>query len=205
MRGCAARAPSDRPGDAARPFIRPQISRGSGGWPPVRGRPRAQGMRSLHPVPLTAEAFAPFGEVLEAAGAFHLINAGLCRRHHDLARLDFGGGRAGISVFHAQPRALPHDLDLIECHPLGSQAFLPMTAHPFLVIVAPGPDAMPLAFRTDGAQGINLRRGTWHGVLTPLHAPGLFAVIDRIAPEGEAPGANLIEHRLPAPLRIEAP
>jgi ureidoglycolate lyase len=64
-----------------------------------------------------------------------------------------------------------------------------MTGHPFLVIVAPDPDAMPRAFLTTGTQGINLSRGTWHGVLTPLHAPGLFAVVDRI---GETP--NLEEH-----------
>ena len=46
--------------------------------------------------------------------------------------------------------------------------------------------------KTRGAQGINLHRGTWHGVLTPLHAPGLFAVVDRI---GTTP--NLEEFRYP--------
>ncbi len=55
------------------------------------------------------------------------------------------------------------------------------------------------AFVTNGAQGINLARGTWHGVLTPLHAPGLFAVVDRI---GE--GANLEEHRFAEPWRVTA-
>lgn len=153
-------------------------------------------MQTLHPIPLTAAAFAPFGEVLEAAGAFRLINEGNCRRHHDLARLDFGPeGRAGLSVFDAAPRALPYHFTLLERHPLGSQAFIPLTAQPFLVIVAPDEGARPgtpLAFVTSGSQGINLRRGTWHGVLTPLAAPGLFAVLDRI---GE--GANLEEYRDP--------
>jgi len=140
-------------------------------------------MKTLRPVPLTAEAFAPFGDVLEATGDFRLINEGMCRRHHDRATLDFGfDARAGISIFHAEPRALPYEFDLIERHPDGSQAFLPMTQHPFLVIVAESPDHAPRAFLTNGAQGINLRRGTWHGVLTPLHAPGLFAVVDRIGP-----------------------
>jgi ureidoglycolate lyase len=148
-------------------------------------------MRLIRPQPLTASAFAPFGEVLEASGDFRLINAGLCKRHHDRAQLDFGAdGRAGISIFNADPRALPYAFDLIERHPDGSQAFLPMTQHPFLVIVATGPDATPLAFITNGAQGINLHRGIWHGVLTPLHAPGLFAVVDRIGTT-----ANLEEHR----------
>ena len=156
-------------------------------------------MRFIRPEPLTAEAFAPFGEVLEATGDFRLINAGLCRRHHDRALLDFGTGRAGISIFNAEPRALPYDFDLIERHPEGSQAFLPMSQHPFLVIVALNPQAVPRAFVTNGAQGINLHRGTWHGVLTPLHAPGLFAVVDRI---GE--GANLEEHRFTEPWRVSA-
>jgi ureidoglycolate lyase len=158
-------------------------------------------MKTLRPVPLTAEAFAPFGDVLEATGEFRLINAGLCRRHHDRARLDFGPeGRAGISVFQAEPRALPYAFDLIERHPEGSQAFLPMTEHPFLVIVASGPEATPRAFLTNGAQGINLCRGTWHGVLAPLAAPGLFAVVDRIGPT-----PNLEEHRYTEPWTVLAP
>jgi ureidoglycolate lyase len=157
--------------------------------------------RTLRAEPLTAAAFAPFGEVLEATGDFRLINEGLCRRHHDRAQLDFGpDGRAGISVFDAVPRALPYSFDLIERHPEGSQAFLPLTQHPFLVIVAAGPDATPRAFLTNGAQGINLARGTWHGVLTPLHAPGLFAVVDRIGPT-----PNLEEHRYSEPWTVMPP
>ena len=149
--------------------------------------------------PLTASAFAPFGDVLDATGApDKIINAGKCGRYHDRARLDFGpGGRAGISVFNAEPRAFPYMLDLLERHPEGSQAFMPMIANPFLVIVSETAHSKPLAFLTEPGQGINLHRGTWHGVLTPLVAPGLFAVIDRI---GEAP--NLEEHRLDLPWRI---
>ena len=152
--------------------------------------------RTIATEPLTAAAFAPFGEVLEAVGPpDRLINAGLCARFHDRARLDFGAtGRAGLSIFDAQPCTLPYRLDLVERHPEGSQAFLPMTAEPFLVIVTETPDAAPHAFVTNGAQGINLARGTWHGVLTPLHAPGRFAVVDRIGP-----GANLQEHRFAVP------
>jgi ureidoglycolate lyase len=158
-------------------------------------------MNTIRPEPLTAEAFAPFGEVLETGGPFRLINAGLCRRHHDLAQLDFGPeGRAGISVFDAEPRALPYEFDLIERHPEGSQAFLPMTAAPFLVIVASDPQSAPRAFLTNGAQGINLHRSTWHGVLTPLSAPGLFAVVDRIGAT-----ANLEEHRYATPWTVLAP
>ncbi len=153
------------------------------------------------PEPLTDEAFAPFGDVLAATGDFRLINEGFCQRHHDRARLDFGPeGRAGISVFKAIPRSLPYVFDLVERHPDGSQAFVPMSADPFLVIVAPdlgGLPGRPRAFLTDGAQGLNFHRGTWHGVLTPLAGPGLFAVIDRI---GATP--NLEEHRYPVPFTI---
>ena len=63
--------------------------------------------------PLTAEAFAPYGDVLEIAGApDKIINQGLCGRYHDRAALDFGpGGRAGISLFNAERRSLPYRLE----------------------------------------------------------------------------------------------
>ena len=152
--------------------------------------------------PLTAAAFASFGDVLEAAGTpDRIINEGLCKRFNDKARLDFGpDGRAGISIFHAEPRSLPLTLALVERHPEGSQAFVPMSADPFLVIVATDAQGEPAnvrAFRTAPGQGVNILRNTWHGVLTPLAEPGLFTVIDRI---GSTP--NLEEHRLAAPLVI---
>ena len=135
--------------------------------------------------PLTAEAFAPFGDVLDRSGTpDKLINGGLCGRHHDKADLDFGPeGRAGISVFDAEPRSFPYTLDLMERHPDGSQAFIPMHRKPFLITVAPdegGRPGRPLAFLSAPGQGINFHRGTWHGVLTPLQHPGVFAVVDRI-------------------------
>lgn len=161
--------------------------------------------RRITPLPLSAGAFAPFGDVLEAAGApDRIINQGLCGRFHDRARLDFGpDGRAGISIFRAEPRTLPYQFDMMERHPEGSQAFIPMSLDPFLVIVAPdagGVPGQPLAFLSTSGQGINFHRNTWHGVLTPLHAPGLFAVIDRI---GATP--NLEEHHFDHPWRVEAP
>jgi ureidoglycolate lyase len=158
-------------------------------------------MTHISPEPLTTQAFAPFGDVLEATGTpDRMINAGLCARFHDRARIDIADGRAGLSVFDAVARSLPYAFDLVERHPLGSQAFVPMTQAPFLVIVAPdeqGTPGTPRAFLTNGAQGINLHRGTWHGVLTPLQAPGLFAVLDRIGD-----GANLQEYRYPQPWTV---
>ena len=160
--------------------------------------------REIKCQPLTAKAFAPFGDVLDASGApDRLINEGYCGRYHDRATLDFGvEGRAGISLFKAEARSLPYRLALLERHPDGSQAFLPMTENPFLVIVAPdasGRPGSPQAFLTEPHQGINLHKGTWHGVLTPLSVPGLFAVVDRI---GDSP--NLEEVLLDPPYLVVA-
>jgi ureidoglycolate lyase len=75
---------------------------------------------------------------------------------------------------------------MMERHPLGSQAFIPMTYSAFLIIVAQDSNntpADPIAFLSEPGQAINFHRNIWHGVLTPLQGPGLFAVIDRIGPE----------------------
>ncbi len=194
-RGCAA---------ARRPAHRASHD-GNGATIAVRTAPHGVRMiRDLIPFPLTAEAFAAFGDVIDAAGPpDRLVNAGRAGRWHDRARIDAGNGRVGISVFDALPVRLPYSFDLVERHPLGSQAFLPMTLHPFLVIVAPdrnGKPGDPVAFLTAPGQAINLLRGTWHGVLSPLDAPGLFTVVDRIGTE-----PNLEEHRYDAPWRVTAP
>jgi len=156
---------------------------------------------SIRTRPLTPEAFAAFGDVLDTRGVpDRLINQGLCGRYHDRAALDFGDGCAGISLFDATPRQLPIRLDMVERHPQGSQAFLPMTQNRFLVVVAPDQDGRPghpIAFLTQAGQGVNYHRGVWHGVLTPLSAPGLFAVIDRIGA-----GQNLEEHWFDTPYSI---
>jgi len=143
------------------------------------------------------------GDVLDCGGeADQIINQGLCGRYHDRAKLDFLGGAAGLSLFDARPRSLPYALHLMERHPLGSQAFIPMHQNPFLVIVAEdagGEPAAPMAFLTASGQGINIHRNIWHGVLTPLAAPGLFAVIDRIGD-----GENLEEFEFDAPIIVAA-
>jgi ureidoglycolate lyase len=154
--------------------------------------------------PLTAEAFAPFGEVLEAFGQpDRLINAGKCGRFHDRARLDFADARAGISIFKSESFAMPFLLELVERHPEGSQAFVSMTDDPFLVVAAPdmgGTPGQPLAFITNGQQGVNIHRNVWHGVLTPLSGPGLFAVVDRIGTT-----RNLEEYPFPSPFTVITP
>ncbi len=151
---------------------------------------------------LTRETFAPFGDVLEI-GTIELvmINRGMCARYSDLADLDFDtDSRLGISIFDAKAYELPLQLDMLERHPDGSQAFLPTTQAPFLVIVADdneGTPATPRAFISAPGQGVNYHRGTWHGVLTPLAASRFF-VIDRI---GE--GTNLEEYWFTTPYVVK--
>ena len=159
--------------------------------------------RVLRTQPLTAEAFAPFGDVLEVNGPpDKIINQGMCGRHHDRAVMDFGpDGRAGISIFDAQAYTLPLLLEMMERHPDGSQAFLPTGPDPFLVVVAPDADGVPgspIAFLTRPGQGVNYARNTWHAVCTPLDWPAKFFVVDRIGP-----GANLQEHWFDQPYTIE--
>ena len=156
-------------------------------------------MPSITAQPLTAEHFAPFGDVIDSRGAPDMmINQGKCGRYHDLATLDFApSGRAGISVFEASPYTLPHRVSLLERHPLGSQAFLPMGAVSYLVVVAPdneGTPAMPIAFIAAANQGVNIHRGIWRGVLTPLDEAACFAVVDWIGT-----GDNLEEHTFDTP------
>ena len=151
---------------------------------------------------LTREAFAPFGDVLEIGTVEPgMINRGMCARYSDLADFDFDtAGRPGISIFDAKAYELPLQLDMLERHPDGSQAFLPTTQAPFLVIVADdndGKPATPRAFMSAPGQGVNYHRGTWHGVLTPLAASRFF-VIDRI---GE--GANLEEYWFTTPYVVK--
>ncbi len=155
---------------------------------------------SLVARPITAEAFAPYGEVIATGGPSVTINEGLCQRFSDLATFDLDGGQVGLSLFQSHLRALPYTCDLLERHPLGSQCFIPMSEAALLIIVAPdnnGQPGEPEAFLTTNDVAVNIARNTWHGVLAPIKGTGLFAVIDRI---GDGP--NLEEHRLEKPVSI---
>lgn len=139
---------------------------------------------------LNSEAFAPFGEVI-AADPRHLsyaINEGTSQRFHDLARLDPGAdGRLIVSIFRAKPRQLPLTLTLLERHPKGSQAFMPLSDAPFLVVVAPPGEHIAAAklrcFLAQGRQGVNFTAGVWHHPLLALHRESDFLVIDRDDPD----------------------
>ena len=144
---------------------------------------------------LTRAAFAPFGDAIEADGAERFeINNGTTTRFHDLARVDVAaeGGHALVNIFRARPLAMPLTVAMMEKHPLGSQAFVPLEAAPFLVVVAPpGETVAPedlRAFLAEGGQGVNYARGVWHHPVIALGRETDFLVIDR-----GGPGDNLAE------------
>ena len=153
-------------------------------------------MNATLPVePLTRAAFRPFGDVVEAAGAAQFeINEGAAIRFHDLARIDVAaeGGRPLVNIFRARPLPLPLTVAMVEKHPLGSQAFIPLAPAPFLVVVAPPGDAVRpaglRAFLAAAGQGVNYAPGVWHHPVIALDRPTDFLVIDR-----GGPGANLAE------------
>ena len=162
-------------------------------------------MQRLAVEPLTREAFAPFGDVIEPAAAKRVIaiNDGTAQRHHDLATLDCAdeGGRVLVSIVRAQPRALPFAITMLERHPLGSQAFVPLDpATRYLVVVATDPSATPRAFLASNGQGVNYARGAWHHPLIALDRTSDFLVLDR----GGA-GANCDETVLSAPYELALP
>jgi len=155
--------------------------------------------RALIPRALTGEAFAPYGEVIDVAAAREAIpiNYGATTRFHDLATVDVaeGGGATCVSIFRSAPLPRPIEIKLMERHPLGSQAFVPLSGRPYLVVVAPpgelDPDRIE-AFLAQPHQGVNYAKGTWHHYSLALDGESDFVVIDR-----QGPGNNLDEVELP--------
>ncbi|QMV63821.1 ureidoglycolate lyase [Pseudomonas berkeleyensis] len=153
--------------------------------------------------PLTRSAFAPFGEVIEMAGANAFpINAGTTTRYHDLAQVELAGEapRTLVNLFEGKAWHAPIEVRMLERHPLGSQAFYPVDGGRMLIVVAPPgelDESKIRAFISAPDQGVNYARGTWHHPLLCLQHPGRFLVIDR----GGA-GHNCDEQALKQPLSM---
>ncbi len=145
---------------------------------------------------LTREAFAAFGDVIDAAGAQAIaINQGFAQRCDGQAKIDVAmqGGAVNVSLFTAQPRPRPIEIKRMERHPLGTQLFAPMQDRDWLVLVCADPrDAASYrAFRATGRQGVNYARNVWHHPLLVLDRDSRFLVVDRTGP-----GNNLEEMEL---------
>ncbi|MGG4773493.1 ureidoglycolate lyase [Paenalcaligenes sp. Me52] len=156
---------------------------------------------------LDRDTFAPFGDVIEASDkAQHFsINEGNTERYHDLANIEPGpDGKAIVSIFRGQPRTLPFTVTMMERHPKGSQAFIPLSGLPYLVVVAeagPTPEVKDLRlFLAQGNQGVNYATGVWHHPLLGLDEVVDFLVIDR-----KGPGDNCDVITLSEPALIAAP
>lgn len=139
---------------------------------------------------LTRGNFSSFGDVIETDGAERImINEGTTERFHDLANIDVESddGHTLVNIFRGQPRPQPIEIKMMERHPLGSQAFIPLQNKSYLIVVAPfgdrvGPQDLH-AFRAEGHQGVNYKRDLWHHPLLVLENDHDFLVLDRGGPE----------------------
>ena len=134
---------------------------------------------------LTRQAFADFGDVIETdeADSFE-INNGSTIRYHDLAKVETLGENAStlINVFRGDEKKFPLEINMMERHPFGSQAFVPLQGRPFLVVVSKDLDGVPgtpQAFLAQGNQGVNYAANTWHHPLLALKPDSDFLVVDR--------------------------
>ena len=158
-------------------------------------------MIELKPEPLTRESFAPYGDVVESSEQqVAAMNADSFQRFDDLCGVEGIEGHIAVSIARCRTiTALPHRFEMVERHPQGSQAFVPLTPCRMMVVVAPPGDKVTVgelrAFVSDGRQGINYHRGTWHMPLIAFDAGQEFLIIDRV---GDSPNCDL--HDLDEPV-----
>ena len=160
---------------------------------------------TLKPEPLTRERCAHYGDVIEgAADNPNVMNEARFQRFDDMCDVDLGDGDVSISIARCRaPTVLPLRIDMVERHPLGSQAFVPLKPCRMVVVVAPpgeSVDAEDLrAFVTNGRQGINYHRGTWHMPLIAFDVGQDFLIVDRGGEE-----SNCDTHSLDQVVMLEA-
>jgi ureidoglycolate lyase len=163
--------------------------------------------RTLEPLPLTAGGFAPYGDLISTTGTgTEPMNEARFMRFGNLATVDVDtNGDVSIGIVQSRtPTSLPYAFDMVERHPHGSQAFVPLDRFPFVIVVGPPGETVEasdlVAFVTNGRQGINYHRGTWHMPLIALEEGQQFLVIDR-APQDD----NCEERVFDEPLILAIP
>ncbi len=160
----------------------------------------------LTPQPLTRERFAPYGDVVESTSIeMQPMNEARFERFDDLCNIDVDdSGHVAVSITRCRaPTALPLRIVMVERHPLGSQAFVPLKPCRMVVVVAPPGETVEAselkAFVTNGRQGINYHRGTWHMPLIAFDAGQEFLIIDYAGGE-----PNCEQHELDEVVIVEA-
>ena len=150
----------------------------------------------IKPKKINKTNFSKFGQIIDTSKKkYFRINNGYAKRYDNLGKINtsLNKGRTIVSIFSAKKRKFPMKVDMMEKHPLGSQAFVPMKVTSFLVFVAPKgnkPDLKKIqSFRIPKQTGINLNPGIWHFPLISTKDMN-FLVVDR-----KGKGNNLIIHK----------
>ena len=150
----------------------------------------------IKPKKVSKKNFKKFGQIIDTSKKkYFKINNGYAKRYDNLGKIDTASkkGRTNVSIFSAKKRRFPMRIDMMEKHPLGSQAFVTMKETSFLVFVAPKAKVPNLkkieSFRIPKQKGINLNRGIWHFPLISTKNMN-FLVIDR-----KGKGNNLVIHK----------
>ena len=151
----------------------------------------------VEPKAVTKENFFKFGDVITTENINPIeINNGYAKRFDEIAKLDTSNenGQTTISIFSALKRSFPMKVDMMEKHPLGSQAFIPMKETTFLTFVAPEGEKPNLekieSFIVPKGKGVNYKAGVWHFPLISTEDMD-FLVIDR-----KGSGDNLVIENL---------
>jgi len=137
------------------------------------------------PTKINRKNFNPYGDLISSDDIDYIdINSGYAKRFDNLANIDTlnGGGKTIVSIFSASKRTFPMKIDMMEKHPLGSQAFIPMKETTFLSFVAPPGESPEISkiqsFIVPPKTGINYKPGIWHFPLISTEDTN-FLVIDR--------------------------
>ena len=148
------------------------------------------------PIEITRENFAAYGDLISSDSIKPInINAGYAKRFDNLAKINTSKdkGETIVSIFSASKRSFPMKIDMMEKHPLGSQAFVLMKETIFLSFVAPSGNAPEInkiqSFIIPPKMGINYKPGIWHFPLISTEDTN-FLVIDR-----KGNGENLTIHK----------